>query len=84
MRNAVVAVLQPQSMPVNSCLDVTVVRHLHDDLRPLIDVEGRAGDRTVVSEHAKFGVVDALTHGLDTEVEPIPVVESDELRERRL
>jgi hypothetical protein len=69
---------------VNGRLDVTIVRHLHRDLRPLIDVQRRTGDRTVVPEHAQLGVVDSLSHRLDADVEPVPVYESDELRARSL
>jgi hypothetical protein len=68
---------------VNGRLDVTVVRHLHGDLRPLIDMQRRAGDRTVVPEHAQLGVVQTLAHGLDAKVESVAVVESEELRTRR-
>ena len=46
-------------------LDVTVVGHLHGDLRSLIDVQSGAGDRAVVSEHPQLGARQALAHGLD-------------------
>jgi hypothetical protein len=46
-------------------------------------MQGRAGDRTVVPEHAQLGVVQTLAHGLDAKVESVAVVESEELRTRR-
>ena len=46
-------------------------------------MQRRTRDRTVVSEHPQLGVVDALAHGLDAEIEPVPVVEPDELGGRR-
>ena len=79
MRNAVVAVLQPKAVPVDRRLDIAIVAHLHRDLRPLIHVQGRAGDRTVVAEHPQLRAIDALAHGRDPKVEPIAVVEPDQL-----
>ena len=58
-------------------LDVAVVAHLHGDLRPLVDVQGRAGDRAVVGEHPQLGVVEALAHGTDAHVQMVTVVEAD-------
>jgi hypothetical protein len=46
-------------------------------------MQRRAGDRTVVPEHAQLGVVQTLAHGLDAKVESVAVVESEELRTRR-
>ena len=77
VRDPVVAVLQPQPVPVHGRLDIAVVAHLHGDLRPLIDVQGRAGDRPVVGEHAQLGAVEALAHRADAQVETVPVVEPD-------
>src|SRR5438552_19052617 len=69
--DAVVTVLQPQAVPVNGRLDVAVVGHLHCDLRPLIDVQCRTGDRSVVGEHAQHSGVEALADGRDAPVESI-------------
>ena len=74
VRDPVVTVLQPQPVPVHGRLDIAVVAHLHGDLRPLIDVQDRAGDRPVVGEHAQLGAVDVLAHRADAQVEPVPVV----------
>jgi len=46
-------------------LDVTVVGHLHGDLRSLIDMQRGTGDRAVVPEHPEVRVAQALSHGLD-------------------
>ena len=84
VRDPVVTVLQPQPVPVHRRLDVAVVPHLHGDLRPLIDVQDRAGDRPVVGEHAQLGAVDVLAHRADPQVEPVPVVEPGHGRARYL
>ncbi len=55
VRDAVVAVLQPQAVPVHRRLHVAVVAGMHGDLRPLLDVQGRAGDGAVVGEHPQVG-----------------------------
>src|SRR5215218_10754739 len=70
----VVAVLQPEAVPVDGRLYVAVVGHLHGDLRALVDVQRRARDRTVVTEHALLCVSDPLAHGVDAKVKAIAVV----------
>src|SRR5215207_1173844 len=80
----VVAVLQPQAVPVDGGIDVAVVRHLHCDLRALVDVQCRAWDRAVVAEHAHHGVLYSLAHGMDAYIEGIAVVKAQEARARRL
>jgi hypothetical protein len=77
IRHPVIAVLQPQPVPVHRRLDITVVPHLHGDLRPLIDLQDRAGDRPVVAEHAQLGAIDVLAYCADPQVKPVPVVEPD-------
>ena len=84
VRDAVVAVLQPQAVPVRGGLGVAVVPYLDGDLRPLVDVERRTGDRVVVGEHAQLRAGDALANRMDGEVESIAVVKSDDGRARRL
>ena len=79
VRDPVVSVLQPQAVPVHGRLDVAVVGHVHGDLRPLIDVQGRAGYRAVVGEHPQLGVVEPLTHRADADREAIAVLEPDDL-----
>lgn len=46
VRDPVVTVLQSQPVPMHRRLHVTRVGHLHGDLRALIHMQGRAGDRT--------------------------------------
>src|SRR5215217_2525770 len=80
----VVAVLQPEAVPVDGCLYVAVVGHPHGDLRTLVDVQRRARDRTVVAEHAHLCCSDPLAHGEDAQVKAIAVVKADDARVRRL
>ncbi len=84
VRDAVVAVLQPQAVPVRRGLGVSVVPHLDGDLRPLVDVERRTGDRVVVRQHAQLCAVDGLADRMDGEVESIAIVKADDVRARRL
>src|SRR5215216_5526217 len=83
-RRPVVAVLQPEAVPVDGCLYVSVVGHPHGYLRALVDVQRRARDRTVVAEHAHLYVTDPLAHRVDAQVEAIAVVKADDARVRRL
>ena len=78
--NAVVAVLQAEAVPVDGGLDVAVVGHVDDDLRPLVHMETGAGDGTVVGEHAQDVVADAVGHRRDAKVESVAVTESDGFR----
>ena len=84
IRHPVVLVLQPQPVPVHGRLDIAVVPHLHGDLRPLIDVQDRAGDRPVVGEHAQLGAVDVLAHRADPQVQPVPVGKPGHARAQHL
>ncbi len=47
MGDPVVAVVQPQPMPVHGGLQIPVVLNLDDELRALLDLEGGAGDAAV-------------------------------------
>jgi hypothetical protein len=84
IRHTVVLVLQPQPVPVHGCLDIAVVPHLHGDLRALINLQGRAGDRPVVGEHAQLGAVDVLAHRADPQVKPVPVGKPGHVRAKHL
>jgi len=63
-------------------LHVTLVPHLHGDLRPLIHVQGRAGDRPVVGEHAQLGALDVLAHCTDAQLEQVAVTQPHHTRAR--
>ena len=77
---AVVPVLEPQPMPVDRGLHVALVLGVDDDLRPLLDLQGRAGDRAVVAEHPNRRVADPLGHRRDAQVELVAVGQLDHLR----
>jgi hypothetical protein len=64
---AVVAVVQPQPMPVNRGLQVALVLYVDDDLRAFGDAQRRTRDGAVVGEHSHGGVTDALGHRRETQ-----------------
>ena len=74
-RDAVEAVVEPEAVPVDRRLDVTVVRDVDDDLGPLVDVKRRAGDGAVVGDHPDGGPADVLDDGRDLEGQSIAVAE---------
>ena len=74
-RDAVESVVEPEAVPVDGRLDVPVVRDVDDDLRSLVDVEGRARDRAVVGDHPDGGPADVLDDGRDLERQSIAVAE---------
>ena len=76
---AVVAVLDPHAVPVHGRLQVTLVHHIDDDLRPLPHSQRRAGDRTVVGEHPHSRIAEPLRHRSDPQLEHIAVGYLDEL-----
>ena len=82
VRDPVVAVLQPQPVPVHGRVDGTLVRHLDSDLRALIDVQGRAGNRSVVGEHAHVGALDGLPDRSDPEIKAVAVPHAEDARSR--
>ena len=84
VRDPVVAVVQPQPVPVHGRLDIAVIGYLHGDLRPLIDVQAGAGDRPVVGEHAQVSAVEALSRRADVQVKSVTVVEPGHVRARHL
>ena len=75
-RDAVVAVVEPQAVPVDGRLDVTVVRDVDDDLGTLVDVERRTGDRAVVGDHPDGRPCDVLDNGRDLKGQSIAVTEA--------
>ena len=81
---AVIAVLEPQPVPVDGGLHVALVLDIDDDLRALPHLEDRSGDRIVVGEHPHGVVAEALRDRSDTEVELVAVRELDPLRRLRL
>ena len=79
VRDAVVAVLQPETVPVHGRLHVAVVAYVHGDPGSLRDVERRAGDRAVVGEHPQVAV-QLLADRADREAVAVTVGQPDQLR----
>ena len=65
--DAVVAVLQPQPVPVDGRVKVTVVLNVDHDLGALSHLEGGAGDGAVVAQHPHGGVAERLGHRADAQ-----------------
>jgi hypothetical protein len=65
---------------VHGRLDITVVGDLHADLRPLIHVQGRAGDGPVVGQHPQLSAVEVLADRADAQVEPVSLAQPDDAR----
>jgi hypothetical protein len=57
---------------------------VHRDRRTLVDLERRAGDGPVVSQHAHGGIADPLPDRDDLELELVAVGQLDAPRTRRL
>ena len=66
---AVVAVVEPQPVPVDGVGEVALVRDVHRDARALADPQRRAGDRAVVGEHPQGVAADPLGDRRDREVD---------------
>ena len=81
---AVVAVLEPQTVPVNRRLEVAFVDDVDDELGALADANRRTGHRAVVGDHANGVVAEALRDRRDPQLEPVAVAELDDLRSGRL
>ena len=77
---SVVAVLEPQPVPVDRRFRVALVLDVDDDLGALAHLERRTGDRAVVGEHPHRGVADPLGDRRDLQVEPVTVAQLDHLR----
>ena len=84
VRHTVIAVLEPQTMPVHGCCDVAVIGYLDDDLRALINVQCWTRDRPVVGQHAQISALQVLTDWGDVKIEAISVVQADDLRWQHL
>ena len=76
------AVFESEAVPVHGRLVIAFVRDVDDDLRVLLHLERRAGDRAVVGEHAHGVLADPFRDGLDPKVELVPVLEVDDLGTR--
>ena len=76
---SVVAVLEPQPVPVDGGLHVALVLDVDDDLRALLHLERGAGDRAVVGQHPHRRVAKPLGHRRDPQVELIAVGQLDQL-----
>ena len=80
----VVAVVEPQSVPMHGRLEVAVVRDVDDELGALAHAQRRAGNRAVVREHAHRRVPDPLRDRADPQVDRVAVAEVDHLCGDRL
>ena len=81
---AVVAVLEPQTVPVNGRLEVAFVDDVDDEFGALADADRRTGHRAVVGDHANGVLAEALRDRRDPQLEPVAVAELDDLRPGRL
>ena len=81
---AVVAVFEPQSVPVHGRIDVAAVRDVDGDRRVLGHFQRRARDRAVIGKHAHGGVPDLLPDWCDLEIELVAVGELDDFRTARV
>ena len=79
---AVVAVLEPEPVPVHGRVEIPAVRHVDGHGRAFGDLERRPRDRPVVREHAHGLVPDRLSHGSDLEREFPAVAEGHTLGRR--
>ena len=82
--SAVVAVLEPQPVPVDGRLEVAFVDDVHDEFGALADAQHRAGDRAVVGDHANGVFAEPLRDRRDPQIERVAVGELDDLGRRRL
>jgi hypothetical protein len=79
VRHPVVAVLQPQPVPVHGGVQVPLVDDVDDDLAALLDLEGGAGDGAVVAQHSHPGVAQPLGHRRKVQVEGVAVGQLQQL-----
>ena len=80
----VVAVVEPQAVPVHGRLQVAVVGDVHDELGAFAHAQRRARDRAVVGEHAHGRVPDPLGDRADPQLDRVAVGEVDHLCRDRL
>ena len=76
---SVVAVLEPQPVPMDGRLQIAVVDDLDRDLRSLADAQRRTGDGAVVGEHAHSRVGELLRDGRDPQLDRVVVCDFDDL-----
>ena len=76
---AVVAILEPQPVPVHGRGNVPVIGHVNGECRILRQLQRRPRDGAVVGQHSHGGVPDLLLHRRDLEVELVSVRKLDDL-----
>ena len=81
---SVVAVLQPQPMPVNRGVHVALVLDVDDDLRALLHLQDRSGNRPVVGQHPNRRVAQSLGDRSDPQFQMLTVRQLDNLGSPRL
>jgi hypothetical protein len=81
---AVVAVIQPEPVPVNGRRVVALVFDVDHDLRALLDLEDRTRDRVVVGQHSHLGPGEVLDHRRYSQIELVSIAKLDWLRGLRL
>jgi hypothetical protein len=84
LMSSVVAVLQPQPMPMDRGVHVPLVLDVDDDLRALPDLQDRSGDRPVVGQHPDRRVTQSLGDRSDPQIEMLTVRQLDQLGRARL
>jgi hypothetical protein len=60
-------------MPVQRRFHVALIRDVDNQLRTLIDMQGRTGDRAVVREHPQHVAAEVLAHRRDLQTEVVAV-----------
>ncbi len=76
---SVVAVVEPQPVPVHRRLQIGFVGDVDDDLRALAYTQGGAWYGTVVGKHPHGRIAELLRHRTDPQLEDIAVVHLHEL-----
>ncbi len=77
---SVVAVVEPQPMPVHGGVEIGLIDHVDDELGALADAQRRAGNRAVVRQHADGRVADTFADGRDAQLDLVSMAEVDHLR----
>ena len=76
----VVALLQPQPVPVDGCLRVAPVLDIDDDLEQLAHPEGLARGSTRYRRASYCRIADPLGEPRDAQLEPVTVAQLNHLR----
>ena len=84
LMRSVVAVLQPQPVPMDRGVHVALVLDVDDDLRALLHLQGRSGNRPVVGQHPDRRVAQSLGDRSDPQIEMLTVRQLDQLGRARL